>query len=313
MLLKILNEIKNNNEIKIIKFKKGIPISLNDDNRICNFTSNPQKKKNKIIFNNVLNFFNNNKNNLITVNQLEDNNNLIVQKAKKIMSYNDKELNSLTYKLAVRFDKRSYCEYYLSLIKTKHNLIFSFYSKDYNSKIVKIDLFFISFIVNYTINTLFFDDSTMHKIYKGKGDFPFLYQLPKIIYSSIISSILNILLKLLALSEDNILEFKKNRKIYGLNERAIELNKKLKLKFLLFFIVSSIFLVIFWYYVAIFCAIYINTQIHLLKDSLISFGLSLLYPLAIYLLPGIFRIPALSDKNEKSEYIYSIGKLLQML
>ena len=62
-----------------------------------------------------------------------------------------------------------------------------------------------------------------------------------------------------------------------------------------------------------FCAIYINTQIHLFKDSLISFGLSLLYPLAIYLLPGIFRIPALSDKNEKSEFIYSIGKLLQML
>jgi hypothetical protein len=229
------------------------------------------------------------------------------------MSYNDKELNSLTYKLAVSFDKRSYCEYYLSLIKTKHNLIFSFYSKDYNSKIVKINLFFISFIIHYTINTLFFDDNTMHKIYKEKGDFPFLYQLPKIIYSSIISSILNILLKLLALSEDNILEFKKNRKINELKERTIELNKKLKLKFLLFFIVSSIFLVIFWYYVAIFCAIYINTQIHLLKDSLISFGLSLFYPLAIYLLPGIFRIPALSKKNKKSEYIYSIGKLLQML
>ena len=42
------------------------------------------------------------------------------------MKYNDEELNNLKYDLALKFDKRRYCEYYLSLLKTKHIIIFYF-------------------------------------------------------------------------------------------------------------------------------------------------------------------------------------------
>ena len=62
-----------------------------------------------------------------------------------------------------------------------------------------------------------------------------------------------------------------------------------------------------------FGAIYRNTQIHLLKDTLLSFGLSLLYPFGICLLPGFFRIQALSDPKKKSAYLYNFSKVLQML
>ena len=89
------------------------------------------------------------------------------------------------------------------------------------------------------------------------------------------------------------------------------------IKSILFFIISSIFLLIFWFYISIFCYIYENTQIHLLTDTLISFGLSLLYPFVIYIFPGIFRIPALSRKkkneenNGKGKYLYNFSKFLQ--
>ena len=136
----------------------------------------------------------------------------IIKKSKEIMAYNDEEMNSLPYKLALQHDKRKYCEYYISLLKTHHIIIFSFcYNKDYNSRIIKINLFFLCFILDFTINALFFNDDTMHKIYVDEGSFNFLYQLPQIIYSSLISIVLNIPLKLLALSEDNILDFKKNK------------------------------------------------------------------------------------------------------
>ena len=61
-----------------------------------------------------------------------------------------------------------------------------------------------------------------------------------------------------------------------------------------------------------FGAIYRNTQFHLLKDTLVSFGLSLLYPFAIYLIPGLFRIPALADPKKKKEYLYKFSKILQI-
>ena len=33
---------------------------------------------------------------------------------------------------------------------------------------IKIDLFFVSFVMNYTVNAFFFNDDTMHKIYEDK-------------------------------------------------------------------------------------------------------------------------------------------------
>ena len=230
------------------------------------------------------------------------------------MAYNDQEINNLPYKLAIKNDKRSYCQYYLSLLKIKHILIFSFYNNnDYNSRIIKIDLFFINFTIYYTVNALFFNDDTMHKIYEDKGSFNIIYQLPQILYSSLISSVLNVCLKLLALSEKRILNFKKNKSKENLDKRETDLNNSLCIQFILYFIISTLFLLFFWYYLSMFGAIYRNTQYHLIKDTLISFGLSLFYPFGIYLLPGIFRIPSLSNPKNKRNYLYNISLLLQMI
>ena len=58
---------------------------------------------------------------------------------KTIENYNDSEINTLSYNLALKIDKRAYCQYYFSLIKNKHFIIFNFYTNnDYNSRIIKI-------------------------------------------------------------------------------------------------------------------------------------------------------------------------------
>ena len=50
---------------------------------------------------------------------------------------------------------------------------------------------------------------------------------------------------------------------------------------------------------------------HLLKDTLMSFGLSLIIPFLYYLLPEIFRISVLSNRSNKREYLYNFSKFLQ--
>ena len=231
-----------------------------------------------------------------------------------IMEFIEDEYNELSYEEALKKDKREYCIYYISLLKTKHNLIFSFFNgNDYNSKIIKIDLFFISFIIYYTINALFFNDDTMHKIYVSNGSFNIENRIPQIIYSSLISMILNIPLKLLALPNKEIICFKqsKNNNKEKIKERYISLIKKLKIKFILYFIFGFILLFLFWFYLSMFSAIYRNTQYHLIKDTLICFGLSLIFPFGIYLLPGLFRIPSLYNKNRIC--LYNCSKVMQMI
>ena len=46
---------------------------------------------------------------------------------------NDYELNNLSYEMALKYDKREFCDYYSSLIRTKQIVFFSFCDfKDYN-------------------------------------------------------------------------------------------------------------------------------------------------------------------------------------
>ena len=132
-------------------------------------------------------------------------------------------------------------------------------------------------------------------------------------YSSLISTVLNILLELLELTEVNIIKFKKNKNKTGLNKRVAELKNNINIKMIIYFIFSFILLLFFWYYLSMFGAVYTKTQYHLIYDTVISFGLSSLYPFGIYLIPGFFRIPALSNHKNKREYLYKIGILFQLI
>ena len=172
-------------------------------------------------------------------------------------------------------------------------------------------LFFFFYGLNLVVNALFFTEGTLHKIYQDEGHFNFLYQIPQIIYSSLISGIINILIKYLALSQDSIIKLKQEKNKEKFDEKYKELLRDLKIKFIAFFIVTFLLLSFFWYYITCFCGIYINTQIHLIKDSLISFGLSLIYPFGLCLIPGIFRIPSLRAKKKDKIKLYNFSQFLE--
>ena len=91
--------------------------------------------------------------------------------------------------------------------------------------------------------------------------------------------------------------------IESMKESTILL-KKLKIKFSIFFIIIFLLISFFWYFISAFCAVYKNTQIILIENTLSSFGLSLLYPFGINLIPGVIRIPALKNYSGCSKCSY---------
>ena len=121
------------------------------------------------------------------------------------------------------------------------------------------------------------------------------------------------ILKVLSLSEKNILFIKQqnNLKIAIQNSKKIE--KIIIVKFVIFFLLGNLFLLFFWYFISCFCAVYTNTQIILIKDTLVSFALSMAYPFGINLLPGIFRIPALKAKNKNKKVLYQISYYISLI
>ena len=227
----------------------------------------------------------------------------------------DYEFNWLSYNEALKFDKRTKCDYYGSLIKSKQLIIFTFCSfNDYNSGVVKKFMFFLSFALHYTVNALFFTESTMHQIYEDEGKFNFEYQISKIIFSAIISTlVLRLMLKFLVLTDKDVLEVKKQQTKLLANNMKKKKLKCMKIKFAIFFVLNFILLGLFWYYLTCFNAIYQNTQIYLIKNTFISFAFSLFYPFFINIFPTMLRNCSLHSEKKDQEYFYKVSQIIQVI
>ena len=244
-------------------------------------------------------------------NKNDNKENEITEKYKDLK---DEELTDLDYEEAIVADKRTYWQLYFSLLKKDQLILFTFFrNDDYNLPQIKIILFIVSFAFFFTVNGFFFYDETMNKIYEDNGVFNFIFQIPQILYSSIITTIISIILQKLSISEEEILEMKKEKDLEKSKEKANKILKNLKLKLILFLVFSFILMLLFSYFISCFCAVYVNTQSILIEDTLISFGLSLIYPFGFKLLPRLFRIPALRSKNKNEKCLYKISKLVNLI
>ena len=237
--------------------------------------------------------------------------NKISNKKIKDLKYIDYEINTFSYDKALKYDKRAFSEYYISLIKTKHPIILSFVPmKDYNPIIAKISLFLILFSFIYIINALFFNESEIHKIYKNEGKYNIRFFMPKIIISFLISHILYVIIKYFFLTERNLVEIKQFFK----NDKKINKIKRfIFFKYLFYFAFGSTILMVCWYYLSSFCAVYKNSQIHLIYNTIICLIISFIYPFIINLLPAFIRIISLKNDKRNKKLMYSISKALQLL
>jgi len=295
---------KTDNDLSSKKLRK-IKINIT---KIHNLKNNKIKSNNKI--SPKIDIFGNNKitNNKTKINFNEKNKDIALK------NFNTQELNSLSYNLALIYDKRTYLQYYISLLKKKQLILFTFFpSNDYNLMTLKISLFLMSFSLYFTMNGFFFSDETMHRIYVDKGSYNIFYQLPKILYSTVISAIINTILKFLCLSEKNLLAIKQEKNLKIATKKSKKVKNCILIKFIIFFILSTSLLLFFWYFISCFCGVYINTQKILINDTIFSFILSMIYPFGINLIPGIFRISALRAKNKNKECLYNFSGVVALI
>ena len=237
---------------------------------------------------------------------LETKSNLVSNKNKE---YNNDELSEMKYEDALIHDKRTYFQYYFSRLKYCHILIFTFYAKDDNNDfIIKISLLLNQISLLICVNSLFFNDKSMSHVYKEKGKFDFIYEIPKIILSTLISVSICFLMKFLSLTHDDIFYLKKIEE----NELKEKSNKKFKIfniKIIIYYVLLILLNIFYIYYISIFCSVYTNTQLHLFKDTITSFAISMFYPFIFAAFPTFFRMIGL--KKEKKT-LFKIGKLIQI-
>ena len=155
----------------------------------------------------------------------------------------------------------------------------------------------------------FFSDDSMHKLFISYGKYDFFQQIPQITYSTIISQLIEIFLCFLSLTDKYIYQIKSFSTSGKLN-KIREITRIIKIKLFIFFLFTLILFFAYWYIITVFCAVYRNTQIIFIKDSLISFAISMAYPFVIYFIISIFRICALRSSKKNLKCLYKLSDII---
>jgi len=231
----------------------------------------------------------------------------------QLYNYEADELNELPFDKAIKHDKRTFCEYYGNILLFSHIILNVFFRhNDYNLFVVKLGLLFMTFPINLTMNIFFFTNKTIKVNYvKSLDDISLFWSnIANTVYSSILANALLIMLKLICLTHNSVKTLRKIRNVKEAKKKSACVLRCIRFRVSIYFILSFAFLIIFGFYVLCFCAVFENTQINLVKSTLTSWLMSLLYPFIICFFTSLIRNFAF---QWKSSCMYKVKQILQFL
>ena len=224
------------------------------------------------------------------------------------------EIMNLSYENALKIEDRDNSNYYFALLKEKNKVISTFLNNnDYNIKSIKISTFILEFVLSLTVNALFYTDEAIYEINQEKEETSVISTYSRIIYSAIISGFLNYIIELLAYSQQKLIKLKYYKEIKNVEKEIPNLINILKIKSIIYYILSLFLNIICLYYITAFCAIYTIIQINMIKDATFSFLLTLSYTIILSLISSIIRIFSLQKKNKFRHILYTISWVISLI
>ena len=229
---------------------------------------------------------------------------------KKEIILDDYELNHLPYLEALELDKRNYCQTYCSILKRDHLIINTLCAfNDYNLWYVKLAKFMLIFANLMAMNAFLFSDKAFHKLFLSGVHYYFSYHALQILLAVIITLFFEVFLCFFTWTDKYVYEIKSFPQGENNGERIFSILKCVRIKLFIFYIITCLMLLFYWYFVSAFCVVYPNTQKIYLVYCLISFAIYSIIPFIVYAITTIFRVIALKDnKMKKSNCIYLVGQ-----
>ena len=267
---------KNNSKRSILGLRKNIKPKVQNQNIFS-------KLNRKINTNN--NF------GIIKINLKENINNYFPQTS-------NQSLDNYTFEEAVKYDKRNIFRIAYIYLLSKQIIFRTFCQKSPLELFpVRLTVFIFMFTCDLALNALFyFNDNISKKFHYAKNIFLFTLNnnITIIIYSTLVSTFLLTFISKLSNSSKEIRnvfriqeqKLKKNRKYKISDKDKIQIYfniqnilKRFKIKIAILFLIETILILFFGYFVTAFCHVYSSTQISWLIDSFLSILSRLIFEL----------------------------------
>ena len=222
------------------------------------------------------------------------------------------ELSLMEYEEAIKNDKRNWSQIYFAYLIDKNFFFNTFISESFiNIRSIKINLFCFRLEVIFVFNALFFTEKYISKAYYNNGKLKIITSLPKALYSCLVSILATIIFKLFTNNKKEIYKAikEKDDKI-EYNDLVKIILERIKIKFIIFFIIQIILSFIFFYYITAFCAVYQNSNLYWLYGCLETLAIDFVIPFIYCLLLASLRYFGII---KRIQFFYKFGNILDII
>lgn len=204
----------------------------------------------------------------------------IINKQSNLLKRNI-DYNKLDFVTATLTDKRPFHDILIIRVKRFHPIYNCFVEEMNKIRNISIAFFILRISTDLTFNAFFYSDSYISNVYHE--GYNFIYEIPKVLLSSLMSIVISFFLQLLETdlhNEEDNTKGKENKK---------ELVNKVKRKNIVIFVIIFMLIFLCWYFITAFCGVYQNSQYNWLYGALTSFGITLFIPFFVAILCSFLR------------------------
>jgi len=212
-----------------------------------------------------------------------------------------RDYQNMTFEELIEHDKRTFWGYYWEKLLTSHQILQSFFFKSLVSpQTIRVLTFFLEVSFAFALNAIFYSDSYIQNInttnVSSTSTNTFSYtvsnQLAKSIWSILIGTVPIVLLKILATVPDRMYN-KFNHALLTVEADKVEeanniLWRHMKWRYAAFFVLGLLLHLLAWYYVTVFCGVYIKSSVSWVCGGIIS--LIIKYIIVQPLLPFVLAL-----------------------
>ena len=221
-----------------------------------------------------------------------------------------KFIDNTPYSKAIIKENRNYLIVLWEYIK-EHNIFCRIFLHKTGFELfpLHLSLFIFSLSLSFSLNGLFLNDKDISKKYKG--ELTYIATLLRAIYSCLIGVILLQIVQMLMnyslMLHTLLVEIKEKKILLLLLSKYM---RKVRIKITLIFVIESILMIVFWYFMITFCAVYPGSQLEWFKGGWTSFLITFFTSFGISLSVCILRYCGITYKSSK---LYNCSIYLKQL
>ena len=211
-----------------------------------------------------------------SINMIIDLNTLSKNDISFFEEYLETSPDEMEYDEALYFDKRTFLTYFSECLKEKQIIAHTFIAKDnLKPRTMKIIVFSLNMLLYFVVNGLLFSEEVITELYELDEDEEtffsyFLRSIRRIIYSTLVSIVISIIVDFFFVGEDKLKHIYKKGKMSpeNLKELVVNFINDISKRNISFIIVSSIILLFSFFYLLCFNYVYPYSQIEWIKSSI---------------------------------------------